>query len=107
MVGPAEGVTTHVAAQLETEVKYEGYIKRQQAKIRALERQEQVAIPDNFDFNACSGLRMEAREKLSKIRPANLGQASRIPGVTPADMAVLSIELTMKKNVLKKETSND
>lgn len=107
MVGPAEGVTTHVAAQLETEVKYEGYIKRQQAKIRALERQEQVAIPDNFDFNACSGLRMEAREKLSKIRPANLGQASRIPGVTPADMAVLSIELTMKRNVLKKETSND
>ena len=88
-------------------MKYEGYIKRQQAKIRALERQEQVAIPDNFDFNACSGLRMEAREKLSKIRPANLGQASRIPGVTPADMAVLSIELTMKKNVLKKETSND
>ncbi|MEG0803496.1 MAG: FAD-dependent oxidoreductase, partial [Pygmaiobacter sp.] len=97
MVGEGESVNAHVAAQLETEVKYEGYIKRQQAKIRTLERQEQLAIPTDLDYAEFSGIRMEAREKLAKIRPLNLGQASRIPGVTPADMAVLAIELTVKK----------
>jgi len=93
LIGPGPGVNLHVAAQLETEVKYEGYIRRQQQKIQSLQKQESVKIPDGFAYADITGIRLEAREKLAKIQPANLGQAARIPGVNPADIAVLSVEL--------------
>ena len=82
------------AAQIEIEAKYAGYIRRQTTTI---ERQEQVGtvrIPEAFDFFACPQLRFEAREKLTRVRPRNVGQAGRISGITPADLAVLMLYLT-------------
>ena len=96
-IGPGEGVSRHVANQLETEVKYEGYIRRQQQKIESLAKQEKVRIPADLDFNEITGIRLEAREKLTRVRPKNLGQAGRIPGVNPADIAVLSVELAARR----------
>ncbi|MBC5582315.1 tRNA uridine-5-carboxymethylaminomethyl(34) synthesis enzyme MnmG [Anaerofilum sp. BX8] len=97
VIGPGEGVGGRVAAQIETEVKYEGYIRRQQQKIEALARQEKVKIPPELDYGPIEGIRLEAREKLSKVRPKNLGQAARIPGVSPSDIAVLSVELAARR----------
>lgn len=79
--------------QVEIELKYEGYIRRQEAQIREMRRLEGKKIPANTDYTAIDGLRLEAREKLSKIRPENVGQASRISGVSPADISVLLIYL--------------
>jgi tRNA uridine 5-carboxymethylaminomethyl modification enzyme len=79
--------------ELEFEVKYEGYLQRQAEQIRAFEKGEQIAIPDRFDFAQVKSLSAEGREKLGKVRPQSLGQASRISGVTPADIAVLMIML--------------
>lgn len=80
--------------QVEIELKYDGYIKRQQAQINEMRRLEVKRLPENIDYNAMDGLRLEAREKLSKIRPANVGQASRISGVSPSDISVLLIYLS-------------
>lgn len=74
-------VTPFIAYCLETEIKYEGYIKRQQSQIGAVKRQEETPIPEDFDYAPLTGLRLEAREKLAKIRPRSVGQAARIPGV--------------------------
>ena len=82
-----------IAEQVEISVKYEGYIQRQQKQVEDFERMEQRLLPPELDFHAIQGLRLEAREKLSEVRPANLGQASRISGVSPADMAALMIWL--------------
>ena len=82
-----------VAEQVEITVKYEGYIQRQQKQVEDFERMEQRLLPPDLDFHAIQGLRLEAREKLSEVRPANLGQASRISGVSPADVAALMIWL--------------
>ena len=82
-----------IAEQVEISVKYEGYIQRQQRQVEDFERMEQRLLPPELDFHAIQGLRLEAREKLSEVRPANLGQASRISGVSPADMAALMIWL--------------
>lgn len=79
--------------QVEIEIKYEGYIKRQQAQIDEMRRLEKKLIPADMDYHAISGLRLEAAEKLAKIRPASIGQASRISGVSPADISVLLIHL--------------
>jgi tRNA uridine 5-carboxymethylaminomethyl modification enzyme len=78
---------------LEIEVKHAGYIQRQEAAIRKLEESESKRIPDNFDYENLNGLRIEARQKLAKMAPRTLGEASRISGVTPADMALLQIAL--------------
>ena len=79
--------------QVEIELKYEGYIKRQQAQINEMRRLEVKILPKDIDYNAIDGLRLEAREKLSKIRPHSVGQASRISGVSPSDISVLLIYL--------------
>ncbi|MEG2720552.1 MAG: tRNA uridine-5-carboxymethylaminomethyl(34) synthesis enzyme MnmG, partial [Oscillospiraceae bacterium] len=79
--------------QVEIEIKYEGYIKRQQAQINEMRRLEVKVIPEAINYNNIDGLRLEAREKLSKVRPLNVGQASRISGVSPADISVLLIFL--------------
>ena len=82
-----------VREKVETEIKYEGYIARQQAQVNEMLRLEEKAIPNDIDYSAVYGLRLEAVEKLNKIRPANIGQASRISGVSPADISVLLIYL--------------
>lgn len=79
--------------QVEIELKYKGYIKRQQAQINEMRRLEVKLLPKDIDYNAIDGLRLEAREKLSKIRPHSVGQASRISGVSPSDISVLLIYL--------------
>lgn len=82
-----------VFEQVEISVKYEGYIKRQEQQIKEMRRIECKKIPENIDYSGLKGLRLEAVEKLSRIRPENLGQASRISGVNPADVAALNIIL--------------
>lgn len=82
-----------VFENVEIEVKYEGYIRRQWADIAEMRRLEQKLLPKGVDYQSITGLRLEAREKLQSIRPANIGQASRISGVSPADISVLLIWL--------------
>lgn len=81
----------------EVMIKYAGYLEKEDAAIRDARRLEEKVLPDDVDYNALSGLRLEARQKLSKIRPATLGQASRISGVSPADVTVLLIYLKTAK----------
>ncbi len=83
-----------VREKVEIEVKYEGYITRQQAQVNEMLRLEKKLIPPDIDYGNVYGLRLEAVEKLNKIRPANIGQASRISGVSPADVSVLIIHLS-------------
>ncbi|MDY4430228.1 tRNA uridine-5-carboxymethylaminomethyl(34) synthesis enzyme MnmG [Evtepia sp.] len=87
-----------VTEQVEISIKYEGYIARQQRQVEEMRRLEGRVLPPDLDYNALGGLRLEARQKLSAIRPLNLGQASRISGVSPADIAVLMIELERGEN---------
>lgn len=79
--------------QVEIDIKYEGYLKRQQMQINEMKRLEKQLIPENIDYKDISGLRLEAVEKLGKVRPETVGQASRISGVSPADISVLIIYL--------------
>ncbi len=82
-----------VREKVEIEIKYEGYISRQQAQIDEMLRLEKKLLPDDMDYSAIRGLRLEAAEKLGKVKPTNIGQASRISGVSPADISVLLIWL--------------
>lgn len=86
-----------VFEQVEIAVKYEGYIARQEQQIREMRRIEAKRIPADLEYSKLKGLRLEAIEKLSKVRPENLGQASRISGVNPADVAALNIILESKE----------
>jgi tRNA uridine 5-carboxymethylaminomethyl modification enzyme len=86
-------VPEEVAEQVELETKYAGYIERQAAQVKRFQRLESKPIPPHFDYAAIPQLRAEAKEKLTRIRPASLGQASRISGISPADLAVLLIYL--------------
>ncbi|MBQ6796555.1 MAG: tRNA uridine-5-carboxymethylaminomethyl(34) synthesis enzyme MnmG [Clostridia bacterium] len=90
-------ISKRILEQAETEIKYEGYIKRQQAQIDEQKRLENRTIPSDIDYDDIGGLRLEAIEKLKKLRPLNVGQASRISGVSPADISVLMIYLKTKK----------
>ena len=81
------------AEQVEIETKYAGYIRRQQSTIEKFSRVESIRIPDTFDYRGIPNLRAEAREKLLKVLPGNLGQAGRISGITPADVAILMLYL--------------
>ena len=84
--------------QVEISIKYEGYIKKQEAQIMEMRRLEAKKIPDDIDYTSLKGLRLEAVEKLNKIRPQNLGQAGRISGVNPADITALNIILESMGN---------
>ncbi len=96
IIGWGQGITPMLAERLETEIKYAGYIARQERMIHEVARHEKTLIPADFNYDELHGLTLEAREKLDKIRPKNLGQAGRIPGVSPADLAQLSIALAAR-----------
>ena len=95
-----------VMEQVETELKYEGYIKRQQAAIDEMRRLERRVLPEEVDYQAIKGLRKEAQEKLGKVRPHSIGQASRISGVSPADVSVLLIWLQSVSRETKEEQND-
>lgn len=82
-----------IVREIELSILYRGYIEMEERRAAQLRRQEGMRIPDGFDYHGLGALRFESREKLSRIRPRNLGQAARVPGVTPADIAVLSVAI--------------
>ena len=86
-------ISPMLRAQVEIEVKYEGYIRQQLAEEKRFRRMEETLLPQDADYLNLSGVRIEARQKLDKIRPVSLGQAARIPGVSPGDISVLMIWL--------------
>ncbi|PWI56813.1 tRNA uridine-5-carboxymethylaminomethyl(34) synthesis enzyme MnmG [Sulfoacidibacillus thermotolerans] len=98
-----EKISTEVAKQVEIDTKYQGYVVRQTQEIERQKRLEDRRLPDQIDYTAISGLANEAKEKLSKIRPRSIGQASRIEGVSPADISVLLIWLETKS---RRQTAN-
>lgn len=97
----SKNIDKKVSEQVEIEIKYEGYIKKQSEQVEKFLRMEEKAIDANIDYNEIINLRIEAREKLNKIRPASLGQASRILGVSPSDISVLMIYMEKMKQKSK------
>ncbi|MEW6618804.1 MAG: tRNA uridine-5-carboxymethylaminomethyl(34) synthesis enzyme MnmG [bacterium] len=91
------GLLPEVIEQVKIEIKYEGYIKRQMGQVEQFKKMENWKIPMNFDYSAITGLSNETRDKLSKIRPLSLGQASRISGIRPADISILMVWLKASK----------
>jgi tRNA uridine 5-carboxymethylaminomethyl modification enzyme len=97
-ISPAEEpLPEHVQESIEIELKYEGYIKRQESQVYRFQDLERHFIPDDFDYMSVTSMRNEAREKFNRIQPRSLGQASRIPGISPADISVLMIMLKKAK----------
>jgi tRNA uridine 5-carboxymethylaminomethyl modification enzyme len=84
-------LSPRAAEQVSIETKYSGYLRRQTAQIQQMEQVQGVLIPEHFAYHAVPQLRAEAKEKLATIRPRNLGQAARISGITPADLAILML----------------
>ena len=95
--GVLTGFSKQALEQAETDVKYEGYIQKEKEQIAQFNKMEQRKLPPDVDYNSIGGLRIEARQKLNKIKPQNLGQASRISGVSPADVTVLIVWLAQQK----------
>lgn len=93
-----EGFDNNIINTINIEVKYEGYLRQQEDDIKKLEREESMEIPEEIDYLNLKGLRLEARQKLDKIRPKTISQASRISGVSPADISVLIIYLKLREN---------
>ena len=91
-----------VMEQVEVELKYEGYIRRQQAAIDEMRRLENKLLPENAEYSSIAGLRKEAQEKLGRVRPRSIGQASRISGVSPSDVSVLIVWLSQQESAQKK-----
>jgi tRNA uridine 5-carboxymethylaminomethyl modification enzyme len=88
----ANDFSAEVIEQAEIQIKYRGYIEREKYYADKMHRLEDIIIPEGFDYNAMQSLTIEARQKLSRIRPATIGHASRIPGVSPADINVLLVK---------------
>lgn len=96
-----------VQEQVEIQVKYKGYIERQEAQVEQFRKMEEKKIPAELDYNQLDNLRLEAREKLNKIRPLSIGQASRISGVSPADISALMIYLEQYNRTKKDEQNGE
>jgi tRNA uridine 5-carboxymethylaminomethyl modification enzyme len=98
MIGASfEKLNLDEAAELETEVKYDGYVRRQAETIERAKRLEDTAIPDWLDFSGITGLSAEVSERLTRIRPRSLGQASRMPGITPAAISLLAVHIKSRR----------
>lgn len=95
--GILEEIPQDVKLSAETEIRYAGYLKRSEEQIERAKKLEEKPLPPEIDYGKIEGLRIEAREKLARVRPLNLGQAERISGVNPADIAVLMVYLSLKK----------
>jgi tRNA uridine 5-carboxymethylaminomethyl modification enzyme len=91
--GVADPIPANCREEVQLEVKYAGYIQRQQEQVERFRRFESHALPADFEYRGLPGLSAEVVEKLSRIRPLNLGQASRISGITPAAIAILQVQL--------------
>lgn len=102
--GLFKNIPENVLKYVETEVKYEGYLKRQNILIEQMKKNEDIKLNPEFDYSTIKGLRLEAQQKLNKFKPLSLGQASRISGVSPADISVLTVFLSMRKK--QEETKN-
>ena len=94
-------LTYHEKTQLEVEIKYEGYITKQLQQIERYKRLEDRKLDESLDYENIDGLRLEARQKLSQVKPLSIGQASRISGVSPADINVLMVYLEKKRREKK------
>ena len=90
----AKELPSDVLESAEISVKYGGYVKQAEEQIARAKKLEEKSLPANVDYSSIEGLRLEAREKLNRVRPLNLGQAGRISGVNPADIAVLMVYLS-------------
>lgn len=90
-------VTDEIAEQVEIQIKYEGYILKSNLQVEKMKRMEDKKIPENIDYDAISGLATEALEKLKKIEPLSIAQASRISGVNPADISILLVYIEQGK----------
>ena len=95
---PRRAPAEPVARQVEIEIKYEGYIQRQRQEVDGSGTSKQIKLPETIDYDRVHGLSNELKEKLSDVRPASLGQASRIEGMTPAAISVLMVHLRMWKH---------
>lgn len=89
-------VLEDIIEQVNINIKYDGYIKRQQQQVKQFKKMETRRIPEDIDYDEIGSLRLEARQKLKEFRPLNVGQASRISGVSPADISVLLVYLDAK-----------
>ena len=98
-----EALADDVIQQVEIAIKYAGYIERQEVEVEKFKHLEDKMIPDVFDFSAVPSLRLEARQKLAEIRPATIGQAARISGVSPADISILMVWLKRCGGTRKEE----
>lgn len=99
--GPEQPLEAETAEQVEIQVKYEGYIKRQQVQLERTQRMEKMRIPADLDYYAIRSLSREAQDKLSRLKPASLGQAAHVGGVTPADISVLMVYLEAQRRSKK------
>ena len=93
-MGGFDDISRDILETVEIDAKYEGYLEKGLEQIEKAKKLEEKQLPEEIDYLSISGLRLEARQKLDKIRPKNLGQAGRISGVSPADIAVLMVYLT-------------
>ena len=101
------GFPDDLVERLMIEIRYEGYIARQKEDVARFRKLEDVLIPDNFDYLNANALSIEVRQKLNKMKPVSLGQASRIPGVTPAAISVLSVLVHREKSMGRKKSDNE
>ncbi len=103
MSGVDSGLSLDEAAELETEVKYEGYVRRQADAVERFSRLEDTAIPDWVDFKGVMGLSTEVSERLSAVRPRSLGQAARMPGITPAAISILAVHIKSRRDRIARQ----
>lgn len=91
IIPPEEKLSEEVAEQVEISIKYEGYIEKSLQQVERMNKMEDKKIPDNIDYDAISGIATEAKTMLNKVRPLSIAQASRMPGVNPADISILLV----------------
>ena len=101
------GLPQAVTEEVEIQIKYAGYLLRQERQVEEFKKEEARLLPPDMDYTSIQGLRLEARQKLQDIRPVSLGQASRIPGVSPGDVTVLTIWLEKRRHERAREPAGE